>query len=293
MGTGFFLVENRNLVADNTMRLEATAKNFAYVLNAEGISKIFSEYQDRKFVVLGKGSNVILSRSHYDDSYLFISTKLMNRLEVEGEEIIAECGVELSELAWFALENHSRGFEFLEDIPGTVGGAIIMNAGTYADKIGDLVSEITYFHRGLGKILVEKTCDQDFSTRSSKWHEEECVILSCRLSMKKGDHLESLTKQLEIKRDRYTKQPRDYPNAGSVFKRPVADDEELQVWRLTDDCGLRGYKVNGAMFSDKHTGFIVNTGDAEYEDLMDLVQAAKEKVKEKFSVDLELEWKII
>lgn len=277
----------------NTLRLEPKASLMVLPINMTGVQEIYQEYKEREIIILGKGSNILLSKDYYDESYVFINFKLMDNIEHKNGQIVIETGSSLSSLSWYAVENNITGFEFLEDVPGSVGGAIIMNAGTYEDTIGQLAGQVTYYDIAENEIITDKVNKGDFGRRQSKWADDNIVVISCVLKAETGDYIESLEKLLGIKKKRYLKQPKNYPNAGSVFKRPSLDGVDYYVWKLFDELGLRGYKKNGAMISDKHPGFIVNTGNAKYDDILYLINLAKDKVKLKFGITLELEWKVI
>ena len=219
----------------------------------------------------------------------------MNDIYFKDNTIYAETGVTLSELSWFALEKGVQGFEFLEDVPGSVGGATIMNAGTYQDMIGDILSTVTYYSTKLNKVLTDEVQESFFGKRYSIWGDRGDIILSASFEIQEriADYESILNKLLENKKTRYMKQPRDYPNAGSVFKRPYKNGKGYYVWKLFEGCNLRGYQIGSAMISDKHPGFIVNLDDATPEDILSLLDVAQTRVKTKYGINLELEWKII
>ena len=291
---GVTILKDVSLKPYNTLRLEATASLMAFPHNETGLESLLKEYQDTKnIIVIGKGANILLSKSFYDDSTLFVNLRLMNNMELNDGSLKAECGVTLSELTWFAIENDISGFEFLEDIPGTIGGALIMNAGTYKDYISNLVETVKYFDYNSKCIIEREVNEKDFARRSSYWMNNKSIIISCSFKAEKGDYISSLDKVLKTKKDRFVKQPRNYPSAGSVFVRPKKDLKDLVVWELIDKVGLRGYSKNGASFSEKHPGFIINNGGAKYEDVQYLIRLAQERVKEEFDVQLRVEWRII
>ncbi len=289
----FTILHNQSLKPYNSLGLNAIADKIVLPHNQQGVTDLFEAFGGGRIILLGKGTNILLSRKHYDSSYLFVSLKLLDSLVWRNQEIIAEAGVSLSLLSWFALENSAAGFEFLEDIPGTVGGGVVMNAGTYKDNIGDVVKRVRYYDIKLGTEIERKVERQDFDRRSSIFNQGGHVILECGFVYYKGNYEESLKKILATKEDRYIKQPRNYPNAGSVFKRPLVKGKEMLVWKLINDAGLRGVQRNGAMISDKHSGFIINTGDSTYDDLQYLIELCQERVKKKFGIELELEWNTI
>lgn len=289
----YIKVSDEHLVKYNTLGIKAIATTMVFPLNEDGVKEVYERYGDCKMIVIGKGSNVLFSKTHYDESYVFINFKLMDFKSVENNNIYAQAGVCLSDLSWFALENDIKGFEFLEDIPGTVGGALVMNASTYNNSIGQLVKKVRVYDVKKNKIFELNVTDHDFEYRNSTWSKNNYIILSSWFSGEDGNYLDSLEELLNIKKNRYVKQPRNFPNAGSVFKRPIHKGRELQVWKLIESVGLRGYRKGGAMISNKHPGFIVNVNNATYEDIIFIVNMCQHEVLNRFGVKLELEWKII
>lgn len=276
----------------NTLQLESLAKSVYFPLNKDGLIEVLNETKALKRILIGKGSNILLKRDNYPEDNAFIITTLMDDIHIENDEIYCDAGASLSQLAWFAIEHSIDGYAFTEDIPGTVGGALIMNAGQYQYTIGQYVNWIEVYDTELNAIKRIVPNDSFFSYRSAAFKSTE-IVVACGLKNQGGDDLENLEKVLTYKRERYRKQPRNYPNAGSVFKRPVKDGETLFVWKLFEECGLRGKRLGGAELSFKHPGFIVNVNHATTKDVFDLIELCMKSVKEKFDVDLELEWKVI
>ncbi len=289
----YSLIEDVSLKKYNTLRLKAIAKLMIFPLNLKGIREIFVKFGGKKIITLGNGSNILLSREYYGDDFLFINMKLMDDIFIEINKLYAQSGLSLRELAWYAIEKNIEGFEFLEDIPGTVGGAVIMNAGTHEGTIGKLIEKVIYYDINEAQILEKEVSEGDFGIRTSIWDNNKIIILGCYFNINYGNSFKSLQKIIEIKKERYKKQPRNYPSAGSVFKILKKDGKELSAWKLIDRVGLRGYKKNGAMISDKHPNFIVNLENATYEDLIYLINLCKERVFNELNINLELEWKII
>lgn len=289
------IIHNVSLKPYNSFRLESEASIMAFPHNETGLCELMDRYRGLKqIIVLGKGSNIILSKDYYSDEYLFVNFKLMDRFEmINSQTIFVQGGASLSNLVWYAIENNIKGLEFLEDIPGTIGGAIITNAGTYRNTIGKFVKSIRYYDVEKGELINRDVRDSDFSKRRSFWSENSSIILSVVVEAEQGDYVESLKIVMQEKEKRFTKQPRNFPNAGSVFVRPEIDLEDRVVWELLDEVGLRGYSKNGGAFSAKHPGFIINTGGATYKDIMELVAVAKERVLNRFGVELQMEWKVI
>lgn len=277
----------------NSLRLDATAALMVYPHSVDGLKAVMALYGDRTISIIGRGSNTLFTQKYYDEQTVFVNLKMLDFMDVRQDEIYVECGATLSDLVWFSIENGRVGYEFMEDIPGTVGGAILMNAGTYRNYIGDLITSVTYYDCETDSVIERQTTEDDFGRRQSFWSGKQTILLSCKLKADKGDYLEALEEVQRVKKDRFTKQPRNYPSAGSVFIRPKVDLKDMVVWELLDKVGLRGYTHGGAAYSEKHPGFIVNLGTATYEDIIYLIRLAQERVKAEFDVELTVEWKMV
>jgi UDP-N-acetylmuramate dehydrogenase len=288
-----FLLHDASLKRYNTLGLDAVASNLYLPFSQEAFNQALIQTKDKTRVLIGRGANILLAKAYYDDSYAFIVTSNAGNLRLENGEMVAEAGVTLDRLAWFCIEQSIGGFEFAEDIPGTVGGALIMNAGQFEYTIGMYVNWIDVYHPASDEFKRIHPDPDFFGYRRSKLEEEGAVVLACGLRTPPGESMKSLEKVLEYKRERYRKQPRNYPNAGSVFKRPTKDGETYYVWKLFEETGLRGYRIGDAQVSEKHPGFIVNLGKASQKDVLDLVSECMKRVKERFDIDLHLEWKVI
>ena len=288
----YLLLNDVSLKKYNSLALDVKAALLYLPLDHQGMIDVLNLTKDKKRVLIGKGCNILLSKPYYDESTAFIVTVMDDDLIINDTEVIAEAGVNLSRLSWFALEQSLNGYAFLEDIPGTVGGALIMNAGQYEFSFGQLVNWIELYdtHTGEVKKIIP---DKDyFGYRHSKIACHE-IVLRAGLTINPGNDEETLTAMLKYKKDRYLKQPRRYPNAGSVFKRPYKDGQSYYVWKLFDEVELRGYRIGDAQVSEKHPGFIVNLGNATPQDMLDLVNECQTRVKKQFDIDLELEWRVI
>lgn len=276
----------------NTLRLESKAAVMAFPHSIQGAVDLLNKYQDeKKIYIIGKGSNTLFKKTYYSEEHLFVNLKLLDKMTLDNDEIQIESGATLSQLVWFGIENGRVGYEFMEDIPGTVGGAILMNAGTYRNYIGDLITSVTYYDFQTRKVITRPKQEGDFGRRASFWSDKQTLLLSCRLIAKEGDYLEALEEVQRVKKDRFTKQPRNYPSAGSVFIRPKVDLKDMVVWQLLEKVGLRGFTYGEAAFSEKHPGFIINLGNATYKEVSYLIDLAKERVKEEFDIELSVEWK--
>ena len=276
------------------MGLQAYADTVFIPFETDGVIELLSDYSVKEPIILGKGSNVIFSKDRYDTP--FILTDFLKNIDSNNNYIVSECGVSLSQLSWFALANSVTGFEFLEDIPGSVGGGLYMNAGTYDNCIGNSVhSVIIYdFIEGRTKELMKGDLSPFWGRRNSFFQHNPCFIIQCTLEANTRANYETiLSLMLDLKKKRYLKQPRNFPNAGSVFKRPYINGEPKYIWQLFDAANLRGYRIGDAQVSEKHPGFIVNSGNATGKDIIELMNHCKMVIKTRFGIQIEEEWKII
>lgn len=250
------------------------------------ISKIkeiieFCKNENITFFVIGNGSNLLVK----DEGIHGVVIKLGHRfskIEIDGEYILAYAGATMPALSQLAKKNSLKGLEFACGIPGTIGGGVKMNAGAYGSQISDILYEVTYMdEKEEIKTIKNKECS--FGYRKSIFTiNPNYVILSAKFKLEKGNIDEIENKMRENSLARKTKQPLEYPNFGSVFKRP----EGYFVGKLVDDAGLRGYKIGGAQVSTKHTGFIVNVDNATCKDVLDLIGYVQTTVYNKFNVKL-------
>ncbi|CAM4282017.1 UDP-N-acetylmuramate dehydrogenase [Erysipelothrix inopinata] len=290
----YFVMNNASLKRYNTLRLDVMAETIVLPHTLQGFADALKEYKDRKIVIIGNGSNIVFSQDSYGDDTVFIVTVLLNNIEIKNNEIVVESGARLNRLSWFACEQSLGEMEFLEDIPGTIGGALIMNAGQWQYSIGQYVKWIDVYNYETEQIERVVPDEGFFGYRYSRLNEMPVYVLGAGLKTLPGDYNEALEKMLYYRHERYVKQPRNYANAGSVFKRPKdKEGNSLYVWKLFDTVNLRGYKVGDAMVSEKHPGFIVNTGNASVHDMHAVINECKKRVSEEFDVELELEWKVI
>lgn len=235
--------------------------------------------------VLGNGTNLLVKDEGFDGIVLQI--KLEN-IQINGTEVTVQSGVKNAVLARKLLENGLTGFEFAAGIPGTIGGAIKMNAGAYGGEMKDIVKEVTYldYEENLHTILNDEC---NFTYRHSKFFKEKAIIIEAKLLLKQGDSKDIEEKMKELTEQRREKQPLEYPSAGSTFKR----GENFITSKLIDECGLKGYSIGGAQVSEKHAGFIINKENATATDIIDLIQYVKKVVKEKTGNEIQLEIEII
>ena len=233
------------------------------------------------YAVIGNGSNLLVSDTGYRGVIIQIGRNL-NQVSVNGEEIRAQAGAMLSVIAKTALSESLTGFEFASGIPGTLGGAAVMNAGAYGGEMKDVLTEVTVLTRE-GEIRTVPAEKLEMGYRTSLAAKNGWIILEAVLKFQKGDAEAIRGRMEELKMQRVTKQPLDLPSAGSTFKRP----EGYFAGKLIMDAGLRGFTVGGAQISEKHCGFVVNKGGATAEDVRNLICAVQKKVQEDAGVKLE------
>ncbi len=282
------ILKNESLKRHCTFRTGGTCDYVVLPDNTDELAEIirFLKNNNIDFSVIGNGSNILFSDGHINK--VIVKTTRINKISVSDNEITAEAGAKLSSVCGTALENSLSGMECLNGIPGTVGGAVYMNAGAYGGEIKDVCIKTVYLDESLN--LCEKTYDEhEFSYRHSFFSDKNCIILKSVFRLNKGNKEEIKQKMAEFIEKRNEKQPLNFPNAGSTFKRP----EGYFAGKLIEDCGLKGYSVGGACVSEKHSGFIVNKGDATSTDILKLIEHVKNEVKEKFNVELETEVRFI
>lgn len=290
----YFVLENASLKRYNTLRLDVTAATVLLPNTSQGLVEALRDSKGKEIIIIGNGSNMLFTKDHYGEDYVFIVTILLNDITIQNDEIVTEAGARLHRLAWFACEQSIGDYEFCEDIPGTMGGALIMNAGQWQYTIGQNVNWIEVYNTETDSVERIIPDDTFFGYRYSRINEMPVYILRAGLKTSEGDYNEALDKILFYRHERYVKQPRNFANAGSVFKRPVGPDgETLYIWKLFDKVKLRGFRIGDAMVSEKHPGFIVNVGNASVHDMKAVIDECKRRVFEDSGVEIELEWRVI
>lgn len=237
------------------------------------------------YYIIGNGSNLLVSDAGYRGVIVQIY-KEMNEVKVEGDLVKAQAGALLSGIAAKALGAELSGFEFASGIPGTIGGACAMNAGAYGGEMKDVLESVTVL-TGEGKIIELGRNELELGYRTSVIAKKGYIVLGAALKLERGDGGKIKTYMDELKEKRVTKQPLEYPSAGSTFKRP----EGYFAGKLIEDAGLRGFQVGGAQVSEKHCGFVINRDHATAADIMELMRQVQIRVKENSGVDLEPEVK--
>lgn len=238
--------------------------------------------------VMGNGSNLLVGDKGIRGVVIKVSNA-MSDYETDGEYISAESGIKLSRLANVALSDSLSGLEFASGIPGTLGGAVFMNAGAYGGEMKDVVREVTYVDKKTLEIKTIMNNECDFGYRQSFFSKSGNIICGALLKLNAGSADEIKAKMAELSIKRTEKQPLDKPSAGSTFKRP----EGYFAGTLIQDCGLKGHKIGGAEVSEKHAGFVINSGGATARDVLDLIEYVKAEVANKYGVELEPEVRMV
>ena len=239
-----------------------------------------------KYKIVGNGSNLIVKDEGYRGA---IIRPNFNSIEIKENIVEVGAGVKNGMLAQKLLQNEITGFEFASGIPGTIGGAIVMNAGAHGKEMKDIVNSVTYYNCENDKIETIKNEECDFEYRNSKFKSNNVIIIKAILKLQKGNSTEIKQKMDEYKQFRIEKQPIEYPSAGSTFKR----GSDFITAKLIDDAGLKGFTVGGAQVSEKHAGFIINKNQATAKDIINLIHEVQKIVYEKFNKKIELEVEII
>lgn len=237
--------------------------------------------------VIGNGSNLLVS----DEGFRGVIIRLFKNfamIEIREDEVCVQAGALLSKTAKKAMEHSLTGFEFAAGIPGTIGGALVMNAGAYGGEMKDVTKSVTVLTQE-GEVLTLNKEKLEMGYRTSVIARKNYVALSAVLKLRRGEKDIIAAKMEELKEKRVSKQPLEYPSAGSTFKRP----EGYFAGKLIMDAGLRGFSVGGAQVSEKHCGFVVNTGDASAADVLKLIKEVSGRVKEQTGVVLEPEVKLL
>ena len=258
----------------------ADAEAFAYALDT-------ARRENVAYTILGNGSNTLASDKGFR-GVAFVTTD-MRGVKIDGTRLTGGCGVLLGSVGTNASHAGLSGVEFANGIPGTLGGAVYMNAGAYGGQLSDVVCETECYDLDAGKVLHLTNAEQHFGYRHSVFMEKNYIVLSATLQLAAGDPDAIRAEMNDYLQRRREKQPLEYPSAGSVFKRP----EGYFAGKLIEDAGLKGLRVGGAVVSPKHAGFIVNTGGATANDVLTLIDKIKESVLKASGVALECEIRFI
>ncbi len=239
-----------------------------------------------RYFIIGKGSNLLCRDDGFDG--VIINTSDFESADIRGERIICSSGISLMKVCRAALDKSLSGLECEYGIPGSVGGAVFMNAGAYGGEIRDIVSSVTHITHG-GKIETLLSDKLDFGYRHSFYSDNDCFIISAEFKLSEGNFSEIKAKMDDLLSRRKEKQPLDLPSAGSTFKRP----EGYYAGALIEECDLKGYTIGGAQVSEKHAGFIVNKSNATCADICNLIEHCRETVYKQTGIMLEPEVRFI
>ncbi len=285
------IVGKQNLKLDEpmtkhtTFRIGGPAQYFVMPQSVEELGQVIQlcRAEQTSYFIVGHGSNLLVSDSGISGVVIQLDQNL-SHFSIDGTSVRAMAGVMLGRLGLAIRDAGLTGFEFAAGIPGTLGGAIMMNAGAYGGEMKDIVTRVQLMDAD-GNLFERSGKDMDFSYRHSAIEGTDYVVIGATLMLEKGN-VDTITERMEeLAQARRTKQPLEYPSAGSTFKRP----EGYFAGKLIMDAGLAGYQVGGAQISEKHCGFVINRGGATARDVMQLIEDVRQKVYEKFQVELEPE----
>ncbi|MBE6717951.1 MAG: UDP-N-acetylmuramate dehydrogenase [Ruminococcaceae bacterium] len=281
--------KDASLSCHSTFKVGGIADYIAYPKSESALCALVDYLNDEniKYIVIGNGSNLLFSDEGYRG--VVVVTTQLKKIRKSRNTIYAECGVPLTSLALYAQKHGLSGLEFAYGIPGSVGGAVFMNAGAYDGEIKDVLQKSSYFDASLSKRCELYNAGHKFGYRSSIYESNDNVILSAVFELTPGDPDEIKHKMDGFMALRKEKQPLEYPSAGSTFKRC----EGHYTSKMIDEAGLKGRAVGGAMVSEKHAGFVINKGNATSNDIKELISIIKAELKKKFDVDIQEEIKYI
>lgn len=284
---------NESMAKHTTFRIGGPVDCFVTPETMEQVKEVvqFAKEENIPFYVIGNGSNILVGDQGYRGIIIQIG-KQMSKIELEhqGDEwyVEAEAGVMLSKLAMTIANQGLTGFEFAAGIPGTLGGAITMNAGAYGGEIKDHIVQAVVMNQK-GEIRTRTKEELNLSYRHSVIQDENEIVLCARFQFSEGDKETILAEIKELNMKRKEKQPLEYPSAGSTFKRP----EGYFAGKLIMDANLRGYRVGDIMVAEKHCGFVINVGDGTAKQVRQLINDVQEKVYQQFGVTLEPEVRFV
>ena len=274
-----------SMASHTTFRIGGLADCFVQLENTEQLIKV-QKYLSQvgvPFFILGNGSNLLVSDAGFRGVILQIGPK-MSKVTVEGNVIVAQAGASMAQIARTAMEHELAGMEFASGIPGTIGGGVVMNAGAYGGELSQIVTQVNVVNSE-GEIMELDNETMEFGYRTSTIRNNPFTVTEVILRLEKGDRQQIRERMEELAARRREKQPLEYPSAGSTFKRPAG----YYAGQLIMEAGLRGFQCGGAKVSDKHCGFVINTGNATAEDVRTLIREIQTRVKDQFNVNLETE----
>ena len=272
-----------------TFRVGGPAAYFVMPRTAEEVAKVteLCAQENVPYYIVGNGSNLLVGDKGFRGAIIQLY-KSMGTFQVEGNQITAQAGCSLAQIANAALDAALTGFEFAAGIPGTLGGAVVMNAGAYGGEMKDVLTSVRVMTEE-GEIMELPAEELGLGYRTSIIPEKRYIVLGAVISLTEGKKEEIKAQMDDLRQKRVSKQPLEYPSAGSTFKRP----EGYFAGKLIQDSGLKGFTIGGAQVSEKHSGFVINKGNATAADVMELIRQVTAKVKEDTGVTMEPEVKQI
>ena len=282
-------INNFELTNFNAYRINAVSFKAWFPECETDFWEIYKQIPVVSKIIIGNGNNIILSKDYYKEEFIILNG-CFDKFVINETEIEAEAGATLLQLSEAALRHNLTGMEIFYDIPSSVGGAVVMNAGTKEGEIKDILVKVRYLDLADMEIKEISKKEIGFEYRNSFFQKHtDKIVLKAWFQLEIGNPGQIKARMEETKQIRWAKQPREFPNCGSVFKRPPG----RFVGPMLDELGLKGYTIGGAKISEKHSGFIVNTGNASGCDILALINEVQKRVKKKFGVDLEVEQRII
>ena len=276
---------NEKMEKHTTFRIGGPADYFVMPSDVTDVKAVIELCEQEKvpYYVVGNGSNLLVGDKGFRGVIIQIAGN-MNQLQADGEVITAQAGCSLAQIAGKALDEELAGFEFAAGIPSTLGGAVRMNAGAYGGEIKDVLESAVVLTKE-GKVMELSVSEMEFDYRTSIIERTGWTILGGKIRLHKGKREEIKAVMDDLREKRVSKQPLEYPSAGSTFKRPKG----YFAGKLIQDAGLRGFRVGGACVSEKHSGFVINIDHATADDVVSLMEQVDEKVRAQFGVGLEPE----
>lgn len=279
---------DENMAKHSSFKAGGNAEIFVEINEVEQIKNIINKNKEWNLpiTIIGNGSNILVRDTGLKG---LVIKYVSNKIKIKDLEATVDSGVINAVLAFELLQNNLSGFEFAQGIPGTIGGAIFMNAGAFGSEMINIVKDVTYLDLDTNEIKTISNEECGFTYRHSNFANMNALILKTTLKLEKGDSKEIQEKMNSFRAKRMSSQPYDKPSAGSTFKRGT----DFVTAQLIDQAGLKGYSIGGAQVSEKHAGFIINKGEATATDIIDLIEYVKEKVYEKFNKKIETEVRIL
>lgn len=283
------VLENENLDKYTSFKIGGPAKTLLFPKDEASLIKIIEicKLENLKYIILGNCTNVLVSDEGYDGVVILLKNVLDN-ISIDGNVVSAGAGATLRDVANKALDKSLGGLEFAHGIPGSVGGGVIMNAGAYDGELKDVVKSVRLLNNDLE--IIELTNEEmNFSYRTSIAQEEHYIILSATFNLESADPVLVKEKMDDLWNRRVTKQPLEYPSAGSTFRRPTG----YFAGKLIDDSGLRGFTHGNVAVSEKHCGFVINKGGATAKEVKETIETIQKIVKDNYGVELRREVKYV